>query len=159
MLLKYKQNWFQFLQITTVIVHVHILLGNKSVFLSFLNAEKHVSCTIILLCACHNTVYMTMSMGQYHKVDFRMEAMFSSSLPPVVCGRNHVLFALFVFVCVWWCPMHIVVCFCFVFLRSCVPYRMLPVSLHCPFLIAPSVFSNVLAFIDNLDQGEVFNIM
>jgi len=29
--------------------------------------------------------------------------MFGSSLSPVVCGRAHVLFVLFVFVCVWWC--------------------------------------------------------
>jgi len=34
-----------------------------------------------------------------------------------------------------------VLCFCFVFRR--LVYRMLPVSLDCPFLIAPSVFSNV----------------
>jgi len=31
---------------------------------------------------------------------------------------------------------------CCVFVLFCVPY-MLPVSLDCPFLIAPSVFSNV----------------
>jgi len=34
-----------------------------------------------------------------------------------------------------------VLCFCFVFLR--LVYPMLPVSLDCLFLIAPSVFSNV----------------
>ena len=34
-----------------------------------------------------------------------------------------------------------IVCFCFVFLR--LVYPMLPVSLDCPFLIAPSVFSGV----------------
>ena len=37
--------------------------------------------------------------------------------------------------------------YCVVFLfclsSSCVPYPMLPVSIYCPFLIAPSVFSNV----------------
>ena len=60
-------------------------------------------------------------------------------LPPVVCGRVHVLFALFC-VCLRVCPTHIVFCFCFVFLRLVFP--MLPVSLNCPFLIAPSVFSN-----------------
>jgi hypothetical protein len=38
-----------------------------------------------------------------------------------------------------WCPTHIVLCFCFVVLR--IVYPMLPVSLNCPFLIAPSVFS------------------
>ena len=34
------------------------------------------------------------------------------------------------------CPTHVVLCFCFV-------CPMLPVSLDCPFLIAPSVFSNI----------------
>jgi hypothetical protein len=37
--------------------------------------------------------------------------------------------------------MHIVLCFCFVFLR--LVNHMLSVSPDCPFLIAPSVFSNV----------------
>ena len=44
------------------------------------------------------------------------KTMFSSSLPPVVCVRAHVLFTLFVLVCIYWCPTHIVLCFCFVFL-------------------------------------------
>ena len=44
-------------------------------------------------------------------------------------------------VCVLWCQTHIVLCFCFVFLRFV--YPVLPVSLDCPYLIAPSVFSNV----------------
>jgi hypothetical protein len=43
--------------------------------------------------------------------------MFGSSLPPVVCRRAHVLFTLFVFAVVYWCPAHIVLYFCFVFLR------------------------------------------
>jgi hypothetical protein len=40
--------------------------------------------------------------------------------------------------------MFLVFCvlFCFVFIL-CVVYPMLPVSLHCPSLIAPSVFSNI----------------
>jgi hypothetical protein len=58
-----------------------------------------------------------------------------------VCRSAHVLFMLFVFACALWCPTHIVLCVCFVFLR--LVYPMLPVSLDCPFLIAPSVFSNV----------------
>ena len=43
--------------------------------------------------------------------------------------------ALFVFDCVKWCPSHIVWFYCFVFLRLVFPIL--------PFLIAPSVFSNV----------------
>ena len=66
---------------------------------------------------------------------------FSSSLPPIVCGKAYVLLMLFVFVCIQWSPTHTVLCFCFVFLR--LMYPMLPVSLDCPFVIAPSVFSNV----------------
>ena len=62
------------------------------------------------------------------------ETMFSSSLPPVVCSRAHVLFTLFVFVFVWWCPIHNMLCFCFVCLR--LVYPMLPASLGCTFWIA-----------------------
>ena len=38
--------------------------------------------------------------------------MFGSSLSPVVCRRGHVLYTLFVFVCVYWCPQ--IVCSIFV---------------------------------------------
>ena len=58
---------------------------------------------------------------------------------PIMCLYVLVLFTLFV--CELWCPTHNVFCFCFVFLR--LVYPMLPVSLDVPFLIAPSVFSNV----------------
>ena len=66
---------------------------------------------------------------------FRMKTLFGSSLPPVVCRRAHVLFTLFVFACVWWCPAHIVLCFCFVCVR--VVYPMLQVFLCCPFYLPP----------------------
>ena len=57
--------------------------------------------------------------------------MFASSLPPVVCEMDHVLFTLFVFVCVKWCPTNILC-------------PMLVVSLDCRFFcIAPSVFFTV----------------
>ena len=45
------------------------------------------------------------------------KTMFGLSFPPVVCWSVHVLFTLFVFVCVWRCPTHIVLCVCFVCLR------------------------------------------
>ena len=77
--------------------------------------------------------------------------MFGSSLPPVVCRRAHVLFMLFVCVCVRWCPTHITevvsntycVEFLFVLFFLRFVYPVLPVSLDCPFLIAPSVFYNI----------------
>jgi len=74
-------------------------------------------------------------------LDLSIRTMFGSSSPPVVCRRAHVLIMLFVFVWVKWCPIHIVLCFCFVFFR--IVYPMLPVSVDCPFLFSPSVFSNV----------------
>ena len=95
--------------------------------------------------------------------------LFGSSLPPVVCRRAHVLFMLFVFVrfiftssfcrrahvlftlfvfhCIR-CP-HILHC---IFL--CLVYPMLPVSLNCPFLIAPSIFFNV--YISTSHQATIF---
>ena len=55
--------------------------------------------------------------------------MFGSSLPPVVCRKAHVIFTLFVFVCVKWYPSRFVFLFC---LSSfCNP--ILPVSLDCSF--------------------------
>jgi hypothetical protein len=75
------------------------------------------------------------------RYDFRRKTMFRSSLPPIVCSSAHVLFTLFVFAYVQWCPTHIVLWFWFVFIRFVRP--MLPISLDCPFLIVPSVSSNV----------------
>ena len=46
--------------------------------------------------------------------------MFGSSLAPVICRMDHVLFTLFVFVCAYWCPTHIGFLFCFS--SSYVPY-------------------------------------
>ena len=75
------------------------------------------------------------------RYDFRIKPMLGSSLPSVVCKTVHALFTLFLFVCLYWFPTHIVLRFCSVLLRFV--YLMLPVSLYCPFLIAPSVFSIV----------------
>ena len=50
-------------------------------------------------------------------------------------------FISFVFACILWRPTYIVLCFWFEFIS--LVYPMLPVSLDCQFLIAPSVFSNV----------------
>ena len=85
------------------------------------------------------------SLRSEFRYDFNIETMSGSSLPPVICRRAHVLFMLFVFVCSSRCPTHIVWCFCFVSLHLVHP--MLPVSLDCPLLIAPSVSSN-LCFYD-----------
>ena len=42
---------------------------------------------------------------------------------------------LFVFICALWCPSHIVLCFCFSFASSCVPYgaSFSGLSFDCPF--------------------------
>ena len=68
-----------------------------------------------------------------HGIDVRFE--FASSC----LWGTRVLFVLFVFVCVWWCPVRIVLCVYFVFLRLLCP--MLPVSLDCSFVIASWPYS------------------
>jgi hypothetical protein len=91
----------------------------------------------------HNVVQLTLIEIRTHNIsgsnvivyDFRQKNMFDSCLPSVV------LFTLFVFICVYWYPTHIELCFYFVCLRLVCP--MLPGFLNCPILIAPSVFSNV----------------
>ena len=76
------------------------------------------------------------------RYDFHIKTVFGSSFPPVVCRRAYVFtLFMFLFICVWWCPTHIVPCFSFVFLRIVCP--VLPVSQDYPFLIDLSVFSNV----------------
>ena len=71
------------------------------------------------------------------------------TLPPVVCRRAHVLFTVFVFVCVGG-VQHIPRCaFVLFVLALCLVYPMLPVALDCPFLISPSVFSNVYLYEDS----------
>ena len=60
-------------------------------------------CTFTFRAPCCDVLY-----------DFRMKMMFGSSLPQVVCMMEHVLFALFVFLCLWWCPTPIVLCFVFI---------------------------------------------
>ena len=51
----------------------------------------------------------------------RYMCLFGSSWPPVVCRSAHVLFTLYVFVYIYWCAIHIVLCFCFVHLRLVFP--------------------------------------
>jgi hypothetical protein len=65
---------------------------------------------------------------------FCIETMFGLSLSPVVYRRAYVLLTLFVFVCVYWCPTHNVLYFCFNILR--LVYHMLPVSLDYRYVIA-----------------------
>ena len=67
------------------------------------------------LCCPITCLYVLSSDVRYN---FGITMMFRSSLPTVVCKRADVLFMLFVFVCVQWCPTHILLCFS----SSCVPY-------------------------------------
>ena len=71
--------------------------------------------------------------------ELRVRTMIGSSLPPVVCRKNHALCTLFV------CVSYNGVILCCVFVLSvfvlCFVYPVLPVSLDCTFLIAPLVFS------------------
>jgi hypothetical protein len=79
-----------------------------------------VFCVVLL---CVFTLGVPCCNGCYN---FRIKTMFGSSLP-FACRWAHVLFALCVFVCTWWCLTHIVQWLCFAFLR--LVYPMLPVPL------------------------------
>ena len=59
------------------------------------------------------------------------------------------------FVCVQWCPTHIMLCFCFVSLR--LVYPMLPVSLDCPFLITPSSCVPYVPYVASFSGLSVFD--
>ena len=94
-------NYFYLLQYTNQKhLYKRTITYLKSVFVIFL-----VFC-VFLLCV---------------PLRFPHKTMFGSSLPPVVLGGAHVLFMLFVFFLVWWCPTHIALCFCFVCLRLVYP--------------------------------------
>ena len=83
--------------------------------------------------------------------------MFGSSLPPVVYRRTDVLFTLFVFVCRIEVS-NIVLCFCILFVFVlCFVCPVLPVSLDCANLTAPSVLFNVyLLYISVILMETVF---
>jgi hypothetical protein len=113
----------------------HLLLNIRTLeFFGWVRVAHRFS---FLCCPIMSTFWVPCCDVRY---DFCRKTIFRSYLPVVFCWRACVLYTLFVFVCVWWCPTHIGLCFCFVFPRL-VP--MFPVSLKCPLLIVPSVFSNV----------------
>ena len=57
----------------------------------------------------------------------------------------HVLLALFVFVCVWWCQVNIVLWFCFIFRRLVCTIYVAHFS-GLSIVIVPSVFSDVYLY-------------
>jgi len=91
----------------------------------------------------------TLSVHYDVRYDFRIQMIFGSSLPPVICRKAHVLCIRYLCLFAYGGVQHTLCCvFVLVFFR--LVYPMLPVSLHCPFLIAPSVFSNLYYL--NLDH-------
>ena len=86
--------------------------------------QVHITSLVRTTCSCVFPVCVPCCDVRY---DFRMQTMFVSSLPPVVCRRAHVLFTLFVLACAQWCPANIAVCFASFFFVVLV-YPMLRVS-------------------------------
>jgi hypothetical protein len=83
-----------------------------------------------------------------------IKTMFGSSLPPVVCRRAHVLFRLFVFVCIQWCPTYIVLCFCFISL--CLVYPICCQFLWIVHLWLPLRYSLTVIYQDNMKKSISF---
>ena len=135
------QEWKERLLRSIAIVPYFIVLGvifGRNITISWVYPQFLVLIIflvfyVVLLCVF--TFWVPCCVG----FKFSIQTMFGSPLPPVVCMGVHVLFTLFVLA---WVAnsddKHMVCC---VFLRTV--YSVLPVSLGCPFLIAPSVFSNV----------------
>ena len=105
-------------------------------------------------------LFLKLHRHHHTQLDLRFphKTMLGSSLPSVVCRSTYVLFTVIsvclykvvcrstyvlftvISVCLYKVvSTHTVLCFCFS--SSCVHY--VAISLDCPFLIAPSVFSNV----------------
>ena len=82
---------------------------------------------VVLLCVCTFLVPC---------FDFRKKMTLGSSLPPVVCKRVQFLWCFL-------CMFARVLCLVCLRLVSCVLVPSIASSLGCPFLIAPSVFSNI----------------
>jgi hypothetical protein len=92
------------------------------------NTTQYVLDTTILKQTQHNMCWTppysnkhnTICVGHHHTqqvpccdvhYDFPIDMIFGSSLPPVVCGRLvSCLRYLCLFIWVWWCPTHIVLC-------------------------------------------------
>jgi hypothetical protein len=80
-------------------------------------------------------------------VIFSIKTMFGSSLPPVVCKKREVcvgggIMSYLRYLCLFAHSWVLLILSC-VFVSLGLVYPMFPVSTDCPFLVAPSVFSNV----------------
>ena len=69
--------------------------------------------------------------------------MFGSSLSPVVCRRDHVLYLRYMYLFAYGGVKHILLCVFVFFVTLRLLYPMLQVSNDCHFFIAPLVFSIV----------------
>ena len=84
------------------------------------------SCLIYVICVCLVCSYLQLFTRRLMSYLCYL-CLLGLSLSPVVYKKTHVLFTLFVFLCVEWCPTHIV---CFVLFLSilCLEYPVFPVS-------------------------------
>jgi hypothetical protein len=82
--------------------------------------------------------------------------MFGLSLPPEFCRRAHVFFTLFVFVCLKWCPTHVVFLFCLSLF--CEPYvaSFSELSIFdCPF----GIFYRLLDWLNQVPVGMIYRCL
>ena len=91
-------------------------------------------------------------------INFMFLRNFGSSLPPVVWRRDNVLFMVFVCVCLRMVVSNAYCVVFFVLLFLCLVCPVLLVSLDCPFLTAPSVFSNVYLVFCRCFNAGTFDI-
>ena len=115
---------------------IHAILGSSFRTLCIASSNSSTLSPIHAILS----LYLAFLIGTgLNKIIYNSIQFANTILLPVVCRRVHVLFTLFVFVCIKWCPTHIVLCFYFVFVSSsCVPYVASFSGLSifdCPFVI------------------------
>ena len=71
-------------------IYIHIVFTSSCLW--------EVPCLIYVICVCSVRLYLQLFVGGLMSY-LRYLCLFGLSLPPVVCGRFHVLFTLFVFTC------------------------------------------------------------
>ena len=122
-------------QLSFLHLHLQLFVGGFLSYLRYLCSFVHSGVQHILCCvfcfSCHSCTFtssclqeasciiyvicvrLCIVVSSTYCVVFFVLVVIPAPSPPVVCRRLLVLFTLFVFVCVQWCPTHIVLCFLF----------------------------------------------
>jgi hypothetical protein len=130
----------------TVLVAFHLSCLPIDLHCKLLSIHPSIYCFNLLIdssCGSWFHIYFSIFLAwyilYYSDLRFHIITMIGTFFPPVVCRMAHILFTLSVFVCVEWCPTHIVLCF---FLSSSSVHYIASFS-GLSIFVVPSVFSSI----------------